>query len=49
MSLITRQATTIDISAVAQMFDPKNRSYPVAVSASGGLNGLNMGAILSLT
>ena len=28
---------------------PKSGSYPVAGSASGGLNGLSTGAILSLT
>ncbi len=30
-------------------FEPKSGSYPVAGSASGGLNGLSTGAILSLT
>lgn len=28
---------------------PKSGSYPVAASASGGLKGLSVGAILSLT
>ena len=32
-----------------KVVEPKSGSYPVAGSASGGLNGLSTGAILSLT
>jgi acyl-CoA dehydrogenase len=36
-------------SMVCQVIDPKSGSYPVAASTSGGLNGPNTSAILSLT